>query len=99
MTDIGPQSGRPAPSGQSIDLGCINELRGVSPPPVLPVPTIRGGQGKRETSLLADHGNGLTVRLPHRKAQPPVPVGTRPRIQHRGTAHLPNMSKHNQLGA
>jgi hypothetical protein len=55
MTDIGPQC-QGSPLAQNIDLSCAGELR---VPGSFPVPTIRGHTSALETSLPADHGDGV----------------------------------------
>ena len=55
MTDIGPQSQGSLPA-LNIDLSCASESR---VPGSFPVPTIRGHTSALETSLPADHGDGV----------------------------------------
>jgi hypothetical protein len=55
MTDIGPQC-QGSPLAQNIDLSCASEMH---IPGSFPVPTIRGHTSALETSLPADHGDGV----------------------------------------
>ncbi len=57
MSDTGPQCQGPrSPPAQNIDLSCASEL---CVPGSFPVPTIRGHTSALETSLPADHGDGV----------------------------------------
>jgi hypothetical protein len=57
--DIGPQF-QGSPLAQNIDLSCASELR---VPGNFPVPMVRGHTSALETSLPADHGDGVTSTL------------------------------------
>jgi hypothetical protein len=61
MTDTVPQCQGPrSPPVQNIDLSCASELR---VPGSFPILTIRGHTSAFETSLPADHGDGVDSAL------------------------------------